>query len=72
MLLNKKTYPTLEYIEAFAITFGVAMFTFAEKSAKVGDNRVDTYYGAILLATYLFCDSFTSQWQSRVFKTYSK
>lgn len=70
MILNKKSYPFLEYAEAVAITLGVAMFTFAEKTAKANDTRVDTFYGATLLATYLFCDSFTSQWQSKVFKAY--
>ena len=71
MLLNKKTYPALEYIEALAITGGVAMFTFSEKTpSAAAQGRVDTYYGAMLLALYLCCDSFTSQWQSKVFKTY--
>lgn len=60
----------IEYVEALAITGGVALFTFSEKASKV-DARVDTYYGAGLLALYLFCDSFTSQWQSKVFKQYS-
>lgn len=70
MLLNKKTYPLIEYAEAVAITAGVAMFTFSEKHHSSDATRVDTYYGAGLLALYLCCDSFTSQWQSKVFKQY--
>jgi adenosine 3'-phospho 5'-phosphosulfate transporter B2 len=70
MLLNKKTYPVLEYIEAMAITFGVAMFTFSEKKSALSDDRHDTSYGVGLLALYLLCDSFTSQWQSKVYKQY--
>ena len=70
ILLNKKSYPWIEYIEAVAITTGVAMFTFAEKASSTGSEREDTMYGASLLMLYLFCDSFTSQWQSRVFKQY--
>ena len=71
ILLNGKTYPFLEYIEAIAITAGVALFTISEKTSKIDTSRVDTYYGASLLALYLVCDSFTSQWQSKVFKKFS-
>ena len=38
MLLNKKTYPLQEYLEACVITFGVAMFTFSEKSCIIGQS----------------------------------
>ena len=70
-MLNQKNYPLLEYIEALAITAGVAMFTLSEKvPSAAASARVDTTYGALLLALYLCCDSFTSQWQSRVFKKY--
>ena len=76
VLLNKKTYPRQEYMDAFLITFGVSIFTLSEKlgggsdlnSAK--DGREDTFWGITLLATYLFADSFTSQWQSRIYKEY--
>lgn len=60
----------IEYVEALAITAGVALFTFAEKTKSATDVRTDTMYGAILLGTYLCCDSFTSQWQSKVYKSY--
>jgi solute carrier family 35 (adenosine 3'-phospho 5'-phosphosulfate transporter), member B2 len=70
IVLNKKSYPWSDYLEAVLITFGVAMFTFSEKSGKhVSDNN-DTVFGVTLLATYLLADSFTSQWQSRVYKQY--
>jgi adenosine 3'-phospho 5'-phosphosulfate transporter B2 len=70
IVLNRKSYPWIEYAEALVITAGVAMFTFSEKSGKLHDESVDTMYGAALLALYLFCDSFTSQWQSRVYKSH--
>ena len=46
------------------------MFTFSEKSSQMQSDRQreDTAFGMMLLATYLTCDSFTSQWQSKVFK----
>ena len=60
----------IEYIEAAMITTGVAMFTFSEKASPHADNRHDSTYGVLLLATYLICDSFTSQWQSKVYKKF--
>lgn len=69
MLINKKSYPFWDYVEAVAITGGVAIFQLANKHSE--SVKEDTLYGIILLVLYLFCDSFTSQWQSRVFKQYS-
>jgi adenosine 3'-phospho 5'-phosphosulfate transporter B2 len=72
IFVNKKTYGLLEYLDALLITTGVAMFTFSEKSGTRASRGADedTAYGIILLLSYLLCDSFTSQWQSRVFKQY--
>lgn len=70
IIVNGKSYPLIEYLEAFAITAGVAMFTFSEKHDASNGARVDTFYGVLLLLLYLCCDAFTSQWQSRVFKTF--
>eukprot|EP01035_Chromulina_nebulosa_P021057 gene21057-27286_t len=70
MLVNRKSYPSSEYLEAVLITFGVAMFTFSEKSSNGRSSHEDTLFGVILLATYLLSDSFTSQWQSRVYKQF--
>lgn len=46
------------------------MFTFSEKSDN-SSEATDTMYGVALLATYLLADSFTSQWQSKVYKSYN-
>jgi solute carrier family 35 (adenosine 3'-phospho 5'-phosphosulfate transporter), member B2 len=73
MLLNKKTYPRAEYVDAVLITIGVALFTASEKlgsNKHMDDAREDSMFGVSLLALYLFADSFTSQWQSRVYKDY--
>ena len=70
--MTRKSYPAIAYIEALAITAGVAMFTFSEKSGRHhGEEHADSAYGLTLLAFYLFCDSFTSQWQSRVYKQFN-
>jgi adenosine 3'-phospho 5'-phosphosulfate transporter B2 len=72
IFVNKKTYGLLEYLDALLISAGVAMFTLSEKSGGAGKRGggEDSTYGIILLLTYLLSDSFTSQWQSRVFKQY--
>ena len=71
-LVNRTAYPLIEYLDATLITVGVGLFTVAERTApSVRPSAAhDTLYGVCLLLTYLFCDSFTSQWQSRVYKTY--
>ncbi len=83
LLLNKKSYPRVEYIDAIVITSAVAMFMLNEKESKGGGGggggdghghgsteQGDSAWGLMLLALYVTCDSFTSQWQDRVFQTY--
>jgi adenosine 3'-phospho 5'-phosphosulfate transporter B2 len=71
VVVNKKYYPLQDYIEALVITAGVALFTFAEKAGShLNDMKSDSLYGIVLIAFYLACDSFTSQWQSKVYKQY--
>lgn len=72
ILLNRKSYPISEYAEAVLLTLGVFMFTYSEKQSKAANFQdSDSSYGVFLLFLYLACDSFTSQWQSKVFKSYS-
>jgi len=67
-LLNKRSYSVAEYLEAMAISLGVSMFSFCER-AGVHRSSVETHLlGGLTLAVYLLSDSFTSQWQSRVYK----
>ena len=68
--MNKKFYPLLDYLEALGITAGVALFTFAEKSGSNHNDKTDSFLGVVLILTYLGCDSFTSQWQAKVYKQY--
>lgn len=72
ILLNKQSYPKAEYIDAVIITIGVTMFTVSERhSESHTSEHEDPFWGVILLAIYLACDSFTSQWQDRVYKAYN-
>jgi adenosine 3'-phospho 5'-phosphosulfate transporter B2 len=73
--LGNKQYPIYDYYVAFIIGIGVTMFMTSSDDLKVGfgyniydqeDNAVWT--GIMLLGVFLFFDSFTSQWQSRMFQ----
>lgn len=70
ILVNHKTYPLVEYAEAMLISSGATVFTLFGKGSSHSADRSDSYIGIGLLLLYLFCDSFTSQWQSRVYKKY--
>lgn len=67
-ILNGKSYPWVEYAEALAISAGVSMFSLSEKSGK-GDATTQLT-GVLLIALYIATDSFTSQYQSRVYKNF--
>lgn len=72
MLVNRRTYALMEYLEAALITGGVTVFTLSEKTSPAHLQQAsDSSFGVLLLALYLACDSFTSQWQSKVYKSYS-
>jgi len=75
MLVGKfvhgKSYPIAEYLEALVITIGVSLFTLSEKQDPGKGAAESTTLGIMLLAFYLCCDSFTSQWQSKVYEKYS-
>jgi adenosine 3'-phospho 5'-phosphosulfate transporter B2 len=70
IFVNRKSYPVIEYIEAMLITSGVSIFTLSENGSH-DEDRNNTMWGIALLLLYLTCDSFTSQWQSRVYKTFA-
>jgi adenosine 3'-phospho 5'-phosphosulfate transporter B2 len=63
---NAVSYPLWDYIEAFLLTAGVTSFTLTQKTSK--SSQTDSWYGVGLLAMYLLGDSFTSQFQSSVYK----
>ena len=65
-LLNRKSYRWVEYGEAGMISLGVSMFAFSEGKPKGGTST--EVLGILMLALYVGADSFTSQWQSRVYR----
>jgi adenosine 3'-phospho 5'-phosphosulfate transporter B2 len=70
-VLKGSTYSVVEYIEALCITGGVALFSMAAKHHHKAEGNFEMQ-GFILLTMYVLADSFTSQWQSRIFRDYGK
>eukprot|EP01062_Namystynia_karyoxenos_P035836 TRINITY_DN2614_c2_g1_i1.p1 TRINITY_DN2614_c2_g1~~TRINITY_DN2614_c2_g1_i1.p1 ORF type:complete len:379 (+),score=134.42 TRINITY_DN2614_c2_g1_i1:85-1137(+) len=64
-VLNQKTYTAAEYIEAIVISAGVFAFAYADPARKEGTATQLT--GVALLVLYVVTDSFTSQWQSKLY-----
>mmetsp|Transcript_6292 Transcript_6292/g.9498 ORF Transcript_6292/g.9498 Transcript_6292/m.9498 type:complete len:367 (-) Transcript_6292:86-1186(-) len=71
MLLRGVTYTFIEYVEALAITSGVLVFSMSKNATQSNDTET-SIAGVLLLITYVCSDSFTSQWQSRLYKNYGK
>jgi adenosine 3'-phospho 5'-phosphosulfate transporter B2 len=69
--LKGTNYPLSQYGEAFLITCGVAIFSVLSKESDKGASSTETL-GLIFLLMYVSSDSFTSQWQSRVYADYGK
>ena len=68
-LVSRKKYERYEYIVAALLSFGMALFLFGSPASK-NANTTTTFSGFILLIAYLCMDSFTSNWQNELFKTY--
>lgn len=69
-LLKGTSYPLGQYIEALMITVGVAIFSVSSKSS---DRETTTeMLGLIFLLMYISFDSFTSQWQDKIYVQYGR
>lgn len=70
-LVQGKSYPIYEYVLAVVMSLGVALFMFS-KADEEGKLEADTgstsLAGILLLAGYMGFDSFTSNYQSYLFK----
>ena len=67
-VVNKKTYSAFEYLVAIGVTAGAAVFKLYETNDAPVKNT--EFVGIILIVGYMGSDSFTSNWQSSVFKEY--
>ena len=72
--VSNKTYPLNEYVTALMISVGVSVFLLSSDPSDPVDDQQDskktTIAGVIILCGYLIFDSFTSNWQSELFKVY--
>lgn len=71
--LGNKQYPQYDYYVALLIGIGITLFISSTDEIKFGYNIYDqndapVWTGIMLLGIFLFFDSFTSQWQSRMFQ----
>jgi adenosine 3'-phospho 5'-phosphosulfate transporter B2 len=69
-LLKGTPYPLGQYAEALLITIGVAIFSIASKTPKAEANT--ELIGLIFLLMYVCFDSFTAQWQDKIYQQYGK
>eukprot|EP00540_Astrosyne_radiata_P023058 CAMPEP_0116835050 /NCGR_PEP_ID=MMETSP0418-20121206/7331_1 /TAXON_ID=1158023 /ORGANISM="Astrosyne radiata, Strain 13vi08-1A" /LENGTH=243 /DNA_ID=CAMNT_0004464677 /DNA_START=345 /DNA_END=1073 /DNA_ORIENTATION=+ len=69
-VLKGTVYPWGQYLEAFLITMGVAIFSVASKTPNRETSTVVA--GIFFLLSYIIFDSFTSQWQDRVYTRYGR
>lgn len=75
--LGNKKYDFFEYAVALMIGLGNTIFLLSSENLGLGEDsygREEGWTGAkvglVLLGFYLFCDSFTSQWQAHMFSTH--
>lgn len=70
-VVSNRTYAWHEYFTAVLISVGVALFLLAADPTADADHTTETTFaGVIILLGYMAFDSFTSNWQSEVFKQY--
>lgn len=72
-VLNKKSYPAVDYIEALVISIGVSIFSLGNAGnadASGSDEFGLALLGISMLGLYVISDSFTSQWQSKVYQAH--
>mmetsp|Transcript_22846 Transcript_22846/g.63544 ORF Transcript_22846/g.63544 Transcript_22846/m.63544 type:complete len:525 (+) Transcript_22846:74-1648(+) len=72
-LLGNKSYPQYDYVVALLIGVGITMFMTSTDDLRFGydvygDEVSGAWTGVMLLSLFLFFDSFTSQFQSRMFQ----
>merc|ERR1719295_176153 len=72
-IFKSSKIPIKKYLNALVVAVGVYIFLSAQKQEKQEDDDEEDlgmyfYLGLALISGYAFCDAFTSNWQSRIFK----
>lgn len=69
-IISKKSYTALEYMTALMISVGLFLFLInSEDSVRVRSHDA-TVSGIILMCGYLLFDTFTVNWQGKLYHTY--
>lgn len=68
-VVSNRTYPANEYFTAVLLSVGVSMFLLSKDDSS-HPTTATTFAGVIILGGYMLFDSFTSNWQSELFKKY--
>lgn len=67
-VVSKTKYEFYEYVTAFILSIGMLCFLLDTGEDK--GNNATVFSGVILLCAYIAFDSFTSNWQQKLFKVY--
>ncbi len=70
--LQGKAYPWSQYVDAMLITVGVVIFSLASKEGAEDRDTHSEIVGLVLLAMYVSFDSFTAQYQDKVYQQYGR
>lgn len=68
-IVSRTQYQFYEYVTAGLISLGMVMFMFGSADESKG-SAVTTLTGVFLLCMYMASDSFNSNWQGELFKSY--
>jgi len=67
-VISKNKYPLFDWVTAAQLGVGTSIFLLSNDEHSDKDAVTTTFSGLFCLAGYMACDSFTSNWQSEVFK----
>lgn len=70
-IVSRTKFEFYEYLTAALISTGMLAFLLGSKSDQHTVSSITSMAGILLLTMYLMFDSFTSNWQSDLFKTYN-
>ena len=67
-VVSGKSYPYSEYLVAVLLSCGASLFLLSHNTDHSHSDQPTTVVGLIILLGYMIFDSFTSNWQSALFK----
>ena len=67
-IVSGKTYPVYQYVTATTISMGMTIFLYSRRNDS--SSSISTVVGAAVLVGYMIFDSFTSNWQDKLYKEY--